>query len=103
MPLPNFIFAFRCHLTSFGQNSSRLAYFVNFKNRRSLINQFQSQISKSKFKAFEDRLAQENEGLFHRMKTVLGHAIMRDGSGTLVYNCKFDLQGRFIITAADDG
>ena len=80
-----------------------MANIVNFKNRQSLINQFHSQISKSKFKAFEDKLAEEREGKFHRMKTVLGHAIMNEGSGTWVYNCKFDMQGRFIITAADDG
>jgi hypothetical protein len=41
--------------------------------------------------------------MFERMKTVFGHAIIQDGCGTSVYNCKFDMSGEFIITGADDG
>jgi hypothetical protein len=37
------------------------------------------------------------------MKTVFGHAIIQEGSGTAVYNCKFDRSGKFIITGGDDG
>lgn len=40
---------------------------------------------------------------FQRMKTVFGHAIIADGCGTPVYNCKFDRLNQIIITGADDG
>ena len=37
------------------------------------------------------------------MKTVFGHANFADGTATPVYNCKFDLLNRVVITGADDG
>lgn len=40
---------------------------------------------------------------FKRMKTVFGHANFVEGTATPVYNCKFDLDDKVIITGADDG
>lgn len=37
------------------------------------------------------------------MKTVFGHANFREGNSTPVYNCKFDMEDKIIITGADDG
>jgi len=37
------------------------------------------------------------------MKTVFGHANFVEGTATPVYNCKFDLNDKVIITGADDG
>ena len=40
---------------------------------------------------------------YKRMKTVFGHANFREGNSTTVYNCKFDMEDKIIITGADDG
>jgi hypothetical protein len=45
----------------------------------------------------------EENAQFHRMKTVFGHANFRDGNSTPVYNTKFDMSDRVILTGADDG
>lgn len=34
---------------------------------------------------------------------MFGHALIPEGSASAVYNCKFDLEDKFIITGADDG
>lgn len=50
-----------------------------------------------------DVVQNQENSLYHRLKTVFGHAIISEGSGASVYNCKFDMSGKFIITGADDG
>jgi hypothetical protein len=68
-----------------------------------LGHQFSNKIEKSKITASKEFIQNKNHNLYHRMKTVFGHAIIADGSGTPVYNCKFDMSGKFVITGADDG
>jgi hypothetical protein len=38
-----------------------------------------------------------------RMKTVFGHANITEGTAIAVYNVKFDLEDKIIITGGDDG
>lgn len=58
---------------------------------------------KSKEEHFRDKIPNKDREMFTRMKTVFGHAIIPEGSASAVYNCKFDLEDKFIITGADDG
>ena len=50
-----------------------------------------------------EKILNHDNQMFQRMKTVFGHAIIPEGSASAVYNCKFDLEDKFIITGADDG
>jgi hypothetical protein len=52
---------------------------------------------------FKEKILNHDNQMFSRMKTVFGHAIIQEGSASAVYNCKFDLEDKFIITGADDG
>ena len=64
---------------------------------------FQNQIKISKHAEIGQLIGGTTKELYQRMKTVFGHAIIQDGCGTPVYNCKFDKLDKLIITGADDG
>ena len=86
------------------RNAASLPYLCNFRNRSLLGKQFSSsQMLKSKEDQLRDKVSNHDRELYKRMKTVFGHANMTEGSALAVYNCKFDMSGRFIITGADDG
>ena len=44
-----------------------------------------------------EKILNHDNQMFQRMKTVFGHAIIPEGSASAVYNCKFDLEDKFII------
>ena len=63
----------------------------------------QNNEARTKEEFFRDKFENHENQMFGRMKTVFGHAIIPEGSASAVYNCKFDLTDKFIITGADDG
>lgn len=59
--------------------------------------------SDSRLKRLKNSALNQEKAQYHRMKTVFGHANFREGNSTPVYNTKFDMSDRVIITGADDG
>lgn len=58
---------------------------------------------KSKDNLIRETIENHDSDKYKRMKTVFGHANILEGAAIAVYNVKFDLEDKFIITGADDG